>query len=266
MQGPDEVRIETPEQIELALEPAGLGSRFVAYVVDALVWIGLLIGLAILAVLAAALLGLTPSGEWTSNLLLGLLGVVVYLILLGYDIVFELRWNGQTPGKRFAGIRVLREGGAPIDFRSSCLRNLLRPVDSLPLAYLLGALLVLVTSRRQRLGDMAAGTIVIRERALAAPADLDKVIARLATDEFAFTPEHVAACSPGDRHILRSYFLRCESLDDRARHKLARRLARLFCAKTGYEPDWPLRDPDLCENFLASLYRDLHNWARHGRK
>ena len=270
MQGPDEVRIETPEQIDLALEPAGLGSRFVALAYDLLIQVLVLLLLVILGALLFGLLlgaaGLTGNESWLPGVLLALLLAVLFLFQFGYDIYFEVRRNGQTPGKKVAGLRVLREGGGPIDFRSSCIRNLLRPVDMLPLFYLLGALVAALNARRQRLGDIAAGTMVIRERNADMPADMADVIGQLASDEFAFGPEHVAACEPGDRHVLRSYFSRCERMEPKARAKLARRLAGAFCAKTGYQPNPPITTARDSETFLASLYRDLDQWARHGRK
>jgi uncharacterized RDD family membrane protein YckC len=266
MQGPDEVRIETPEQIDLALEPAGLGSRFYAWFIDVLIWAGVLLLVGLLGAVLLGLLGVAPSAEWLQGMMLALIGAFGYATILGYDIFFELRWNGQTPGKRVAGLRVMREGGAPVDFRSSCVRNLLRPVDYLPGFYLFGGLLVLLTARRQRLGDLAAGTLVIRERALAAPAELDAVIGRFASDDFAFTPDHISACSANDRYLLRSYFLRFDEMDEKARYQLAGRLARTFREKTGYDLDWPLNGDREAVAFLASLYRDLDKWARHGRK
>ncbi len=267
MQGPDEVRIETPEQIDLALEPAGLGSRFVGWVVDSLVWLAVLLLILLAAAIAAGLAGYSPGRQtWTGGIVLAVIAVLVYLLLLGYDIVFELRWNGQTPGKRLAGLRVIREGGAPIDFRSSCIRNLLRPVDTLPLFYGVGTLTALLTARRQRLGDLAAGTLVIRERALAAPADPAAVFARYASSELQFTADQVQACAPADRHVLRSYFDRNEGMEARARRRLAGRLAQMLAGRVGYEPNGVLTDLGEAEKFLASLYRDLDAWARHGRK
>jgi uncharacterized RDD family membrane protein YckC len=265
MQGPDEVRIETPEQIDLALEPAGLGSRFVAWVVDSLIWSAVLLFAALVLGLLARLVGFSPrSQNWAPALVLAL--ALIYLLLVAYGNFFELRWNGQTPGKRLADLRVIREGGAPIDFRSSCIRNLLRPVDIVPLFYGVGTLTALLTARRQRLGDLAAGTLVIRERALAPPADPAAILARFASGEMQFTAHQVQACAPGDRHVLRSYFDRHEGLEARARRRLATRLAQLFAERVGYPPDGTLTDLDSAEKFLASLYRDLDTWARHGRK
>jgi len=266
MQGPDEVRIETPEQIDLALEPAGLGSRFYAWFMDCLLWAALLILVGVAGAVLLGLAGASPSAEWLQGMAVPLWGAIVYAAWVLYGVAFEVRSNGQTPGKAFAGIRVLREGGAPVDFRSSCIRNLLRPVDYLPMCFLLGGLMVLLTNRKQRLGDLAAGTMVIRERALAAPADLARLIQKFASEEFLFTPEQVSACTPNDRYILRSYFLRLEEMEPDARRQLAQRLAETFYAKTGYEPNRPQNDAALAETFLASLYRDLDNWARHGRK
>jgi uncharacterized RDD family membrane protein YckC len=266
VQDSDEVRIETPEQIDLALEPAGLGSRFVAWVVDTLIW-GVALGLLVLliAVIAGTVAGL-PSGEWLLGVVGALLVVLVYGCVLSYDIYFELRRNGQTPGKRVAGIRVQRDGGGPIDFRSSCIRNLLRPVDLLPVFYLLGCLVILLNRKRQRLGDLAAGTMVIRERVADVPTDVARRVEELASDAVSFEAEHVQACSAADRHILRSFFTRCDEMEPAARDQLACRLAQLFLDKTGYQPDEPLNRAMVAEKFLASLYRDLDRWARHGRK
>jgi uncharacterized RDD family membrane protein YckC len=268
MLGPDEVRIETPEQIDLALEPAGLGSRFVARMLDTLVQIGIVVLVAIPCVILLALAGI--SLDLSSNLALGYLAavfvLVLFLVQFVYDIYFELRNNGQTPGKSRAGIRVMRDGGAPVDFWSSCIRNILRVVDLLPAAYLGGALLILLSSRRQRLGDFAAGTVVIRERSVGLPDDMVQVVEKYASDEFVFTTEQISACSPSDRHVLRSYFQRHRDMEMESRRRLARQLAKTFCTKTGYQPDWPIDDGHSAEAFLASLYRDLDSWARQGRK
>ena len=96
-------------------------------------------------------------------------------------------------------------------------------------------MLVLLSRRRQRLGDLAAGTIVIRERTAAAP-DYEHLIGRLATQEDAFTPNELAACTAGDRQVLRAFFHRYEQMEPGARQELATRLAILFIGKTGHRP------------------------------
>jgi uncharacterized RDD family membrane protein YckC len=266
MQWTDEVRIETPEQIEVSLEVAGIGSRFVAQVVDWFIKWGILLVIVILISIAAGMLGAALSSDKTISYLLAALATALfYAFLLGFDIYFEVRHNGQTPGKKIAGIRVLREGGAPLDFRSACVRNLLGLADFLPSFYLLGAFLVMVSSRGQRLGDMAAGTIVVRERAMQPPTALHETIRKFASEEFHFTPDQLSACTANDRFILRSFFQRAEEMEEQAREQLILRLADTFLQKLAYQPASPIEDDRRAETFLASLYRDLENWAEQDR-
>jgi hypothetical protein len=85
------------------------------------------------------------------------------LVLYAYDVVFETFANGRTPGKMAARLRVVRVGGEPVDFMTSAIRNVLRLIDGIPLSYIPGMISILVTKKNQRLGDLAAGTIVIHE-------------------------------------------------------------------------------------------------------
>jgi uncharacterized RDD family membrane protein YckC len=264
MQWSDDVRIETPEQIDLSLEIAGLGSRFAARVVDWLIKWGTLVGVGVLVLIILSLLGATFSGKAMTIVLGAFLVGLFYAFLLGFDIYFEVRHNGQTPGKKYMGIRVLREGGAPLDFRSACVRNLIALADFLPVFYLLGGLIVLLSPRGQRLGDMAAGTIVIRERAVQPPPELDEKINDLALEDLAFTAKQLNACSPADRHVLRSFFQRHRQMDPEARDQLAYRLMKTFKEKMAYPSASPVANRPDAEGFLASLYRDLQKWARHG--
>src|SRR5437763_9724482 len=148
---PDEIGIETPEQIDLMLEPAGLGSRFVAWVVD---WLWKLFALLLLLLVGLVFFALVNARlpDWFEGYYLAALALLVGALLMAYDVYFEVRHNGQTPGKRHQGLRVLRESGGPVDFRSACIRSLLAVADFLPLFHLLGATLVLLTRRHQRLG------------------------------------------------------------------------------------------------------------------
>ena len=262
MRWTDELRLETPEQIDVGLELAGLGTRFVAQLLDWLIKL-LVSGVLILAAaVTAALLGFTTFIERGGPLLAALAVGALYLLWLGYDIYYESVHNGQTPGKRHAGIRVIREGGAPLDFQAACVRNLLGLADLLPGFYVLGAVLVLLTGRRQRLGDLAAGTIVIRERVLTAPAEMEEVVRQWAAEEYQFTARHLEGCARDDRHVLCSFLARQDRMDAQGRDRLAHRLAALYLRKTSYQPPRPIQGGDEATAFLASLYRDLLEYDR----
>jgi len=206
--------IATPEGVELELTLAGLGSRFIAGVIDQLAKLGLI------GALALALLG---AGD---------VGIAVFvpaaaIVLFAYDVAFELLWHGRTPGKRWTGLRVVRGGGAPVDARASAVRNLLRLVDGWPLSYLPTIVTILVTRRNQRLGDLAADTVVVRERragAAAAPAPAPSAASALATAT-AGPPWDVSAVGAEDLATLRTFLERRHALDPRARARVAGRLA-----------------------------------------
>ena len=156
----DRYTIDTPENIEFAYDIAGIGSRFLAAMIDTLL-IGIAEVIVILIVgLTSAALGLRAA----DSLLAALGGLLAFAILWGYYIAFELLWNGQSPGKRVIGLRVVREGGRPITFVGSAIRNLIRIVDFLPALYGIGVVVMFVDRRSRRLGDLAAGTLVVKER------------------------------------------------------------------------------------------------------
>jgi len=103
------------------------------------------------------------------------LGAILYFVIsIGYGMLLEWRWRGQTVGKRLFGLRVIDVHGLRLQFSQIALRNLLRPIDSLPIFYLLGGLAAFFTKSGQRLGDLAANTVVAHERSWEAP-DLDPV-------------------------------------------------------------------------------------------
>lgn len=210
------VTISTPEGVELELTLAGAGSRFVSALAD----------LAIQTVLAAAsfaaLAGIGGFGD-------AAVALITFAIVLGYDILFEVFAAGRTPGKRLNGLRVVRSGGEPVGFLTSAIRNVLRLVDFLPFAYVSGAATILATRKNQRLGDVAAGTLVVRDRpprpapertpALPSPA------VSAAWDTSAITAEEVA--------MVRSFLERRAEIESAARAKLARTLAERLRPKVG---------------------------------
>lgn len=169
----DRISIATPEGVDLELTLAGLGSRSVARLVDQAIQLAVLVAVSVLATLAGSGSGsqsgggegpLGGTGDGGAALALAVAVVVVFLVQFGYDVAFEVLASGRTPGKRWSGLRVVRVDGAPVGFVTSAVRNLLRLVDALPGIYTVGMVAVFATRRNQRLGDMAAGTVVVRER------------------------------------------------------------------------------------------------------
>src|SRR2546428_3337682 len=149
------LEVETADHVVLRYELAGGGNRGFAAVVDFL--LASIIALATVIALQA----LPLRGSFT-NVVFGLAVLLVPLVIWGYFILLEWLWNGQTIGKRAYGLRVISGDGSPAGFTAVFVRNLLRVVDFLPTFYGLGLLLVILTPKNQRLGDLAAGTYVVR--------------------------------------------------------------------------------------------------------
>lgn len=165
--------IDTPENVSFAYDIAGVGNRFIAALYDTFV---VSLALVLLNVLLFVVLDLTGDlipgvlfGEtppsWLGGLAMALFFLLQFAVFWGYYTLFEFLWNGQTPGKRRVKIRVLRLDGNPIGFVEAVLRNLVRPIDFLPSGYGLGLVVMLLNDKTRRLGDLAAGTVVVRERA-----------------------------------------------------------------------------------------------------
>ncbi|MCF5495031.1 RDD family protein, partial [Pseudomonas syringae] len=142
------IEIETPEGIDMLLRPAGLVSRALAFTIDLAIRAGV-IGLLFMLLQLFDKLGM------------GLAAIAIFLVNWWYMVLFEVLNQGRTPGKRMLGLRVVHDDGTPIDWSSSVIRNLLRFVDMLPLGYSLGAITCLNHPLFKRLGDLAAGTLVI---------------------------------------------------------------------------------------------------------
>jgi uncharacterized RDD family membrane protein YckC len=167
----DTLVIETPERVPLHFALASIGNRFIACAIDHTIQIIVLITMAIIFLMIsnAADIGsrLTNAPKWV----IALLVVIQFIIINGYFAIFEWMWSGQTPGKRWLKLRVIREDGRPISFYEAMIRNLIRVIDFMvPPFYSVGLVSVFATSRDQRVGDLVAGTVVVRERESEAPA------------------------------------------------------------------------------------------------
>ena len=162
----DYLSIATPENVAFGYEVAGIGSRFLAAVVDTLIILALILLVELTLSLIAAsffrdqLLSDSPALVWMA----AIFGLVAFALFWGYYIFFEMLWNGQSPGKRWVGLRVIRTDGTPVTLAESIVRNLVRLVDFLPAYYGVGVVTMFVNGQSRRLGDLAAGTLVVRDR------------------------------------------------------------------------------------------------------
>ncbi|MCM3873407.1 MAG: RDD family protein [Pyrinomonadaceae bacterium] len=167
----DTLIIETPERVPLHFALASIGNRFLACTIDhamqALTVVLMAIAFLTLANFSSLSDELTSAPKWVYAVAI----LVLFLIVSGYFAFFEWLWNGQTPGKRWLKLRVIREDGRPVTFWEAAVRNLLRSIDIMPAPfYSIGLISVFTTARDQRVGDLVAGTVVVREREAEAPA------------------------------------------------------------------------------------------------
>jgi uncharacterized RDD family membrane protein YckC len=162
--------IETPERVPLHFALASIGNRFLACAIDhaiQAVAIGLIVLTAVILMNFQIIEQVISSApKWV----LAVMILMLFLIFAGYFAFFEWAWSGQTPGKRWLKLRVIREDGRPITFWEAAVRNLLRTIDMMPAPfYSIGLISVFSSARDQRIGDMVAGTVVVREREAEAP-------------------------------------------------------------------------------------------------
>lgn len=161
------LNIDTPENVRFDYDIAGMGSRFIAALIDTTIIVILQVVANLLVILV---LTYSSAASFVENLrsleswVIALVGLISFLFLWGYYIFFEMLWNGQTPGKKLINLRVIRGDGTPITLAESIIRNLVRLVDFLPAFYGIGTVAVFINRQSRRLGDLAAGTLVIREK------------------------------------------------------------------------------------------------------
>ena len=266
-------RVETPEQIGLEYDIAGLGTRLMAAIVD-MIFLGLIAGV----VLCLGVFGLTAvfasiSNESTANAIaLTLVALVFFFVVWGYFVLFETIWNGQSPGKRWTGLRVIQEGGYPIGFSHAAIRNIVRIADFLPFLYIIGAIVMLVDSRSRRLGDLVAGTIVIKEQQEVSLATIgsDQPVppwpATVPSQPFPESPAsgfsdssqipNLSRISAAEHSLLREFLQRRATLAPQPRVSLALQLAQGFARRLDYTPAG-----DVPEQFLQRIALELA--ARH---
>ncbi len=226
-----EYRYLSPEKVYLELNLAGVGARFAACFIDSVIT-GVL---AAFVFLVFFLLRSTIPKNLLSGLWVAIALLVIVIILYGYPIFFETVWNGQTPGKRLIKIRVVQESGAAVTFGMVLIRNLLRLIDVLPVFYAVGMLAVMISRKNQRLGDMAAGTVVIREISEEAPAALKRE--GIDPPGVGLPAAKTLRVEEADFAVLKKYLLRREGMKPEEIQAMDRKLADFFGRKLGLDPD-----------------------------
>ena len=262
--------IETPERVQLEFALASIGNRFLAVAIDHFVqyfsmfviaWIFLSIAGYGGSDIANADQLFSEMPKWTIAIMI----LVVFLVFAAYFIVFEWLWNGQTPGKRLLKLRVIREDGRPLTLWEAIARNLLRIGDAMPgfviPVYSVGLIVIFLSSRDQRLGDIFAGTVVIRERSDEAPTFKETFSNRITDAAFirvqkpTGTEANVRALSDREVEVIETFLRRRWDLTDRQRLWMAWRIALpiMYKLKPSYN-----NETFTYEGFLEDVLHKFH--------
>jgi len=247
----EHLKIDTPEQVALELPIAGVGSRFVAVAVDTV------LQFLLYAIGAVVLLIGVGSGVGASLRSAGMAGPVLLVLFIfavywGYFALFEIFWSGRTPGKYYAGIRVIKESGRPINAIEAIARNVLRTIDFMPFAYGVGVIVMLLNRHSRRLGDFVAGTVVVYEQQLA---DLRPT---WTSGERGPAQPAFARVTPQELALVEMYLQRRFDLEPLVREERAEQIARRIAHTTGVE-----RQPhESIDDYLENAARQARDNAR----
>ena len=251
----DQIRIDTPEQIQLEFPLAGIGSRFLAIALDTLIQTVLYVAGSFALFAGAGLAKYLPSFGWISeNWAIALVIIFLFSVYWGYFAFFEIIWKGQTPGKRLTGIRVIHQSGRPINVYEAIGRNLMRAVDWLPGMYIVGIVCMMISSQNRRLGDHVVGSVVVH----------DKRPEQIRPDWTTTPPTAVesnpaiAKITPEELVLIETYLQRRLDLDAATRDMTAYKIAARISTKTGIQ-----RDPSQSlDDFLESIAKQVRDTAR----
>lgn len=266
--------IETPERVPLAFSLASIGNRFLAVAIDHAIQYTAVI--AVIWIIAEIMRSGNETNESAGSIfsdlsvetpkwIIAILLIAVFALFSGYFIIFEWLWDGQTPGKRLLKLRVIREDGRPITLWEASARNLLRIFDSIPgigiPLYSVGLIAIFMNSRDQRLGDIFAGTVVIRERSDEAPTFNEVFSNRISDAAFrrvqpitSFSAD-VGVISAGEIEVVESFLRRRWDLTEQQRLWMAWRVALPLMYKL--KPEYDM-ETFTYEGFLEELLHRSH--------
>ena len=263
--------IETPERVQLEFALASIGNRFLAVAIDHFIQY---MSIFLIAWFFLAIAGYTSSDladtpekllvempKWTIALMI----LVLFLIFAAYFIFFEWLWSGQTPGKRMMKLRVIRDDGRPVTLWEAIARNLLRICDAVPgfilPVYSIGLIVIFLSSRDQRVGDIFAGTVVIRERLDEAPTFRETFSSTVRDVAFSRVQAktaieaNVSQLSEREIEVVETFLRRRYDLTDRQRLWMAWRIALplMYKLRPGYD-----LETFTYEGFLEEILHRFH--------
>ena len=242
--------IDTPENVRFHHTLAGPGTRFMAWLIDIVLVVLLLIVLSMIFGVAAAIVG-----EYAT----AIFALTSFALFSGYWILLELLWDGRTVGKRALGLRVIGERGLRLTFGQVVLRNLVRFVDMLPLFGGVAACFMLLGREHRRLGDLVAGTVVVRQRRVPPPARIRGLAGerRSGSAELDVGPAALRRVSPAERDLLLDLCMRRDALDDGVRHRLFAEAATRYRERLGLAQQQGVSDEKLVLLLTAALVERL---------
>ena len=251
----EEYTIDTPENVTFVYDVAGIGSRFIGALIDSAILAAILLALLIFFSILQAIFDFSAlsfvSAGWVEGFVIALFTLLFFTLIWGYFILFEWLWNGRTPGKRIAKTRVVRSDGNPAGLPAIVVRNLVRAIDFLPFAYGVGLITMFLNRQSRRLGDFAAGSMVVRdggEITLESLASAPRVHAA-PVPGFERLPATTSSLTAADYDLIRDTLHRYDL--GNVTHDFLWRLSRMIAAKLALE-----RPPG------QNSY-DLRNWLKH---
>jgi uncharacterized RDD family membrane protein YckC len=248
----DKLTIDTPEQVHLEFTLAGIGSRFMAAFFDSLIEAAVYLLLFLLSLMWAS------TGFFNGNRSIwwsAVVSLVVFCINWGYHAIFEALWKGQTPGKRLAKIRVIKDSGRPINAFEAISRNLIRAVDFLPLFYGVGVITMLLNSKNRRLGDYVAGTLVVHESS-----DGESKIFFNTPTKTEFILHQAAGLTLQEAELIETFLARRLDIPPEVRRVNGKRIADMVSARLNIPAESRPADN---ENFLELMVREFRSRAQY---
>jgi uncharacterized RDD family membrane protein YckC len=239
----DKLTIDTPEQTALEFPLAGVGSRFVAMLADTAIQI--VIGFVVFFALTLSIPALSRLGSIASQWVIAAMIVGVFVIYYGYFAIFEALWNGQTPGKRYTQLRVMKDDGRPISPYDAIARNLLRIVDQLPVFYGVAIISVFFSKQNKRLGDFVAGTVVVHEKNVEAARPFQET--RIDSAAPTYDVSHITV---EELRLIETFLQRRDTFDPTLRGSMAAQITTRISSKLGVQVrGWPAN-----EKFLEAVH------------